>query len=129
MFPALILSAALLTPSASQAPRPPQAPPVEGFRWVVAATATAAPAAPARATPKVARKAASCPCSPACTCGCQEGLPCQCPVTTTTARPAPVIQYAPALPMAAPLSYAPAPSMGWGGFSGGFSGGRSAGGC
>ena len=129
----VILSAALLSPLASQAPRPPQAPPVEGFRWVVvSASQPVASATPnvARATPNVARKATSCLCSPACVCGCQEGEPCRCRVVPVQSAPvsipAPVFQ-------SVPMSYAmPAPSFGgWGGSfgGGGFSGGRSAGGC
>lgn len=61
-----------------QAPRPPQAPPVQvadaGLFLVAADLAVnAAPQAPAGFVP-----AKACSCSPECVCGCNQGQPCRC---------------------------------------------------
>lgn len=107
MFPAVLSLLAL--GGAPQAPRPPQAPPLQ----VVSARAERVPEviqvrrepvpAPPRVTP-------SCCCSSACTCGCQEGLPCACATcpgvqVACTICPSP----APVVVPAAPVWHSPAP--------------------
>lgn len=126
----IVLVAAMLAPNASiQAPKPPQAPPIQeiGFSWVITQRIDSLEDGK-RVDPKpTVKKKAACYCSEACTCGCQEGLPCGCKVTPV--QKAPVIQYQSIpssynyTPNYTPFMYnGSVPSYG-GGFRGGFSSG------